>query len=388
MNENGNNSHIDLFFYCLHYMADQSEQAEKKTMITPEEVQRALPEGYCLGFVEIRPLNPAASADDRSSFRSDDIYRKVDNYYLLELWILEGRPDGGYTPRRLEEDIIWDETYTFLMGRAYLGGFTKEYFVGRAPFAEYQFFYEYDESSDRYLQVRSYCTCSGKYIIEDDKNWGQVSLPAYGNDQSNMFYSLEPWTLEQDVMKAYPFYQCTISELPSFTDSKKAAALKELLRDDLNEIASALNTFNEMQSPLLISGCTFTNSNILVMHYEIKGNVNVGENQAYRERTLYRMYDLNRNEKIPIREVLSFPEFMTLALLGDNSLDHPIEQYKHLEDPVYELAAQNNPMSIFLTEEGLGFLTCEGSVYPSDTYQRNLSLVPREYLLNMKISSL
>lgn len=406
----------NLFFLWLQDISKQSDLAAKKSEITPTVVAAAVPKDYLLGFldegqydnydiadmnqdgyddilVEIRPLKPAVSAEERSSNPSDSPYRKIDAYYALQLWLLEGKPDGGYTPRLLQEDIVWDDTYSFGLGGAFHGGFSIEYFVGRSPFSAYRFIYDYDAASDCFRQSRSYYTYSydkvltGRYRIGNEKNFGQISLPASLSDTREL--SVTDWDdLAHEIEAARLFDDCSVYNIPLFADQSQAEAVKALVREDLDSIASALYTLELKETPSLTAQGAFSNTNILVISYEVTGYTAApSKEETYFERKLYRMYDLKTNERIPIGKAVSFPELKQLAELAGMPVDSLEEQYEHLEDPVYELGVGNNPLSVFLTQEGLCLLTCDSGDTNGPIYQRSLRLVPREYLLGMEISS-
>ena len=406
----------ELLFVWLQDISEQAVLAAKKAKITLEVVQNALPDGYLLGIfeqgqyydyvvadmncdgyddilAEIRPVNPAFTPDERSDTPPNSPYRKLDPYYALELWLLEGRADGGYTPRQLEDDIVWNDTYSFGMGEAFYGGFSKSYFIGRSPFSEYTFYYEYDKGADCFRMARSYYTYSydniltGRFMIENENNFGQITLPGAAPDREAFFISYLQ-KLENEMMDAYPFSYATIYQLPVFADQEQAEAVDALIRDDLDQMVAALDGLGQMESPYLHVESAFSNPNILVVSYEISDNIAIPsfKDEVYYERKLYRMYDLKTNERIPAKEAVTFPELTRLALLEGAPIDNLLEQYIHLEDPAYELDIRNNPMSLFLTQEGLCMLTCESPETRYPVYQRTLRLIPREYVLNMEIS--
>lgn len=401
-------SNENLFFLWLSDVSKQCDLAAKKSEITPKVVADALPKEYLLGFldegqyynydiadmnqdgyddilVEIRPVNPAVSPDERSMNSIDSPYRKTDAYYALQLWLLEGGEDGGYTPRLLQDDIVWDDTYSFGLDGAFHGGFSIEYFVGRSPFSAYNFIYEFDAASDCFRQSRSYYTYSydnvltGRCSIGDEKNFGQISLPASFSDTKKE--SLTNWEdMANEIETVHSLDNCSIYNIPLFADRGQSEAVENLVREDLDRIVSALVTLGQEEALSLTVQCAFSNTNILVVSYEVTGYAAAPAGEGSRfERKLYRMYDLKTNERIPIGEAVSFEELKQLAELAGMPVDSLKKQYEHLEDPIYELGIENNPLSVFLTQEGLCLLTCD--------YQSSLRLVPREYLLDMEISS-
>lgn len=159
--------------------------------------------------------DPAFPPDECSDNPPDSPYRKLDLYNTLEFWLLEGC---------------------------------------RPLFDAYKFCYEYDEEKNCFRLVHSYYTYSydtvlaGRFIIEDENNFGQHSLP----QTPDFLMATDFYILENGLTVAWPYVSSSIYKFPLLIEQEQADAVEDLIRKNLHHIAAALDELGQMKKQNLL----------------------------------------------------------------------------------------------------------------------------------------
>lgn len=348
--------------------------AQKSYKITWEMVEEAIPEGYMLVnysvadidmdgkddiLTEIYPI--LDQYDYTGDYSEDNPYKKKNEYYSHQLWVLKGMENNRYMQQKLMDSIVWEDTYTLCGIAAFEGGFTMEYFVGRSPFETVLRKFQYDEKKQDWYLSKQYKNNSYGFslyqglTIAGPEEFGKEYL-SLDYEDVNFNVSVRDYintnfaNLSKEDYGKYDDYGYLIR----FADKKTANQVTRILEQELDKMSAATKKLDMCHDICLLDNSeVFLNSNTLVICFEYLDDI---EEEISVDRVVPICIDLNKGTRIDFNDYFTPEEFVKLCEASDIEIKNLKELYEHYDDYEYLLKAASPSITLCLSEEGLVIL--------------------------------
>lgn len=361
-----------------------------KIAVSVEDVEAVLPDGYMLrwsndytvsdlngdGILDILALicPVLEQYDTKNSYYAEDSpYRKVPEYYYLELWWFAGQPDGSFLGECLmdSDSLVWDDTFTLTSITGFPGGCFMEYFVGRAPFETVLFKFAYDSGEWKLVGQYGndgYSTPAGFYAYTEDilaaEELYKVSVKDYVNEQYAALLSGSGYT--------------DYGSLFQLPDEALVQRINEALRGEMDKLFGAMEALDECHDVLLQNDFIFLNGRVAVLEFKFMDSTTDGVSV---DRYLPVSIDLATGEIIDFRDYITAEELGRLLACTnpDCKTEENLALFDLYDDYETLLKAGGDSMTLLLVHEGLIILN-------TDKYWPDCCLIPRCRLLDSPLA--
>ncbi|MCH5269836.1 MAG: hypothetical protein J1E83_03725 [Lachnospiraceae bacterium] len=391
--------------------------------VSAEELQAYLPNGYTFwhkepvtadinedGYLDVLAvLIPVKDSYEwtetqRMMYEEGSPYIMLPEYYYQELWYFAGQPNGGYRAFRIIKDLEvvsdvpgngeynrnWD-ILSLIGVFAFPGGFTLEYFVGRAPFQNRLINYAYGQGDEltgaQAKDAPSFQFAGITYndIYEDAfiKLGGEVlgENKVSLNEQHIMDNYIDfLWRYESGGELQYTWHV----NLINLSDAALAEKINTLLAKEADRLFAAADTLG-VHDILLTTDLVFANSNVLIFSFSVSGRT--GENKKIM-RNIPITIDLRTGEVLNYRDYLTEEELQELffceweACNAEEALRFfsEYDNYERLLNP------EEISLTLHLTQEGLLLYSTRKD---EESYLwQNTHLLPRSCFLGSPLAAL
>ena len=250
-------------------------------------------------------------------------YLKIPEYYASSFWLLLSCEDSTYEQIQLtysieyrQEDALTLVEVTFVEDNL----LQLEYFVGRSPWYNAVLQFEYDEENKNFHVYRTYFreSCdgmTGKLLIGDQENYGEVSMYSYfAHSQA---YNETGWDYADDVDitgRAMLGYYSNSFQY-GCANPLEEHHINSLIWEKEYELAQKLQTKyanNKLEFCLLADGL-FYNENIISGQMEGYGSVFNGQDEQKIRKFVHPiMIDKNTCEYVSVTECIDKESFLQI----------------------------------------------------------------------------
>ena len=388
--------------------------------VSAEDLQKYLPKGYTFwldepvaadinedGFLDV--LAVLIPIKDSYEYKEQLEYWYLGPPYLpeysyQELWFFASQPEGGYQVYRVLEELAvikdipgrgdyngeWDSlTKTGIY--AFSGGFTLEYFVGRAPFETRLVSYAYvqeDTSAETTSENAPSFKLSG--VMNNDSyedgfvklegellGENQISLSEHinGNYQELLWDYYDP-----HIVGAKRYTEYSIIGL---ADAALAEKINTSLAEEADRLFAAADELG-VHDISLSTDLVYANSNILVFTFEVSGKTEENTNIM---RKIPITIDLQTGDVLDYRDYLTEEELKELFFCKqeDCNAEEALRLFAEYDNYERLLNSEEISLTLHLTQEGLLLYSTRKN---KESYSwQNTHLIPRSCFLESPLAA-